>query len=742
MLFCNTLINRSIACCPCFSLQGPCNEPRPWGWNVVSNAKWQSWKQLGDLSSLEAMRLYVRTLEEDEADWWSADVADGMQQQALEEQSNAADVPSTPTPSPPSAPPQHLRKSNSSVNAVPAIKSRSVAEVVIEGSWVSPYIASDRRPPPRYEQAMALVGTEVFIIGGNCGGRYLSDTWALNLENLTWRCVVAGKLFSTGTAKSSSSLATQQITTEIDDAAAETETTPLVVASSQGMPPVAGHAAVAWNGNVVSIGGHTKEKTAVELPVHVLDVASKTWTRASTWVAEGVPFAPPRPRGGHSATPVGSKVYVFGGEDAKRKPLDELWTLDASTMEWDKPETSGLSMSARSAHSACSFQNRYILFFGGGSVVTCFNDLSVLDTQTMSWSRPETQGQVPPPRAGHAASILGSTLYIVGGGNNARGCADMYSLDLTNLGGGSVDDHHPLYWTLIGNTPAESAIAAEGLALLCVPMAGCLLSFGGYNGKYHNAVHVYRPDGYTVVKSSAALKSAAAALPRPPSLPHLPLPSTTTTTTSASASAPASAPSPPQPSGLRSILRGGGGGGATTTTTTTGSVAASPHPGGSQTHLSQQYTTRENSSSSLSAAAATAATTAATTAAAADLETVRREAAAAKEAVALEISIMRRQLDSATAALAEAERVAEEARDALTTEQQKSMGLEVEVAELRQQMVTMREMERELARYRQRAEEEAAKKPGLWGFITGADQAASIGTGGGTGGGAAVAAST
>ena len=57
-------------------------------------------------------------------------------------------------------------------------------------------------------------------------------------------------------------------------------------------------------------------------------------------------------------------------------------------------------------------------------------------------------------------------------------------------------------------------------------------------------------------------------------------------------------------------------------------------------------------------------------------------------------------------------------------------------------MVTMREMERELARYRQRAEEEAAKKPGLWGFITGADQAASIGTGGGTGGGAAVAAST
>lgn len=33
------------ACC----VQGPCNEPKPWGWSVVNNAKWQSWKQLGDM---------------------------------------------------------------------------------------------------------------------------------------------------------------------------------------------------------------------------------------------------------------------------------------------------------------------------------------------------------------------------------------------------------------------------------------------------------------------------------------------------------------------------------------------------------------------------------------------------------------------------------------------------------------------------------------------------------------------
>lgn len=48
----------------------------------------------------------------------------------------------------------------------------------------------------------------------------------------------------------------------------------------------------------------------------------------------------------------------------------------------------------------------------------------------------------------------------------------------------------------MGNTPVESAIASEGLSLQTVPMAGCMVSFGGYNGRYHNAVHVYRPGAH------------------------------------------------------------------------------------------------------------------------------------------------------------------------------------------------------------------------------------------------------
>ena len=28
---------------------GPCTAPKPWGWNVIENAKHTAWKQLGDM---------------------------------------------------------------------------------------------------------------------------------------------------------------------------------------------------------------------------------------------------------------------------------------------------------------------------------------------------------------------------------------------------------------------------------------------------------------------------------------------------------------------------------------------------------------------------------------------------------------------------------------------------------------------------------------------------------------------
>lgn len=281
------------------------------------------------------------------------------------------------------------------------------------------------------------------------------------------------------------------------------------------------------------------------------------------------------------------------------------------------------------------------MIFGGGSIAQCHTDVHALDTHTMEWWTPDVTGNLPPARAGHAAALLGTTWYVIGGGNNAAGCADMYSIDLSPLGTG------PLEWILIGNTPPASAIASEGLSLLSVPMAGCLVSFGGYNGKYHNAVHVYRPEGFVVVK--------------------------------------------PPPRGGGGAVSGGGG-------------ASGMNSGGSGRLENGGHDHQTNSKASQEAAAA------------------------AREATSHELSIMRRQLESAQAALSTAEQAADEAKDALEKEEAKGMKLEVEVAELRAALGRMGELERELAKYRSRDSEDAEagggggkKGSGIWGYITGAD---------------------
>jgi hypothetical protein len=150
----------------------------------------------------------------------------------------------------------------------------------------------------------------------------------------------------------------------------------------------------------------------------------------------------------------------------------------------------------------------------------------------------------------------------------------------------------------------ESAIASEGLSLLPVPMAGCMISFGGYNGRYHNAVHVYRPEGYLMGGCGTA----------------------------AAAAGKGGAPAALQQAGSAGSA---GSAGAAAVPLATGGSAAQPAAaaGGAGGSGAEHERLR------------------------AELDAARKETAAAKEAVAQEMALMRRQLDSAQAAAADADKV-------------------------------------------------------------------------------------
>lgn len=170
---------------------------------------------------------------------------------------------------------------------------------------------------------------------------------------------------------------------------------------------------------------------------------------------------------------------MFGGEDSKRRVLNDLNVLDLETRTWETPEATGVPPSPRSDHVATAYCEKYIFIFGGGSHSDCYNDLHVLDLESMEWSPVETQGIVPKPRAGHAGVIVSDSWFIIGGGDNTGAIAETLVLSMTTLS-----------WSVEATVQVLTPVASEGLSV--VVSNDTLITFGGYNGYYTNEVHAYK----------------------------------------------------------------------------------------------------------------------------------------------------------------------------------------------------------------------------------------------------------
>jgi len=88
---------------------GPCNIPRPHLWQRVECAKWDIWKELGNMSKVEAMFLYTRSVEEKCVHWaqWHAIAPD------IAEAIGLKGGPRTSAPAP-CSPPSRMHESSSS----------------------------------------------------------------------------------------------------------------------------------------------------------------------------------------------------------------------------------------------------------------------------------------------------------------------------------------------------------------------------------------------------------------------------------------------------------------------------------------------------------------------------------------------------------------------------------------------------------------------------------------------------
>lgn len=172
----------------------------------------------------------------------------------------------------------------------------------------------------------------------------------------------------------------------------------------------------------------------------IFDPYARTWSNIPQSNVKGeIPVS----RTNHAAASVGSKMYIFGGnnnnEHGVYQVLDDLYMLDTETLTWSRPKTTGDRPCARSGHTLTTIGKKLFLFGGGvwnedHGWVHKFNDLHVLDTETMHWTKPICSGNVDTSTFPIAYAV-GRYLFIFGGGSKPQHCVtnDMYVLDTSTF---------------------------------------------------------------------------------------------------------------------------------------------------------------------------------------------------------------------------------------------------------------------------------------------------------------------
>ncbi|XP_048234798.1 acyl-CoA-binding domain-containing protein 6 isoform X2 [Ricinus communis] len=318
-------------------------------------------------------------------------------------------------------------------------------------------IAGDK-PTPRFNHAATVIGNKMIVVGGESGNGLLDDVQVLNFDQFTWT-TISSKLYL-----SPSSL-------------------PLKI------PACKGHSLVAWGKKALLIGGKTDPSTD-RISVWAFDTETECW---SLLEAKGdVPVA----RSGHTVVRASSVLILFGGEDAKRRKLNDLHMFDLKSLTWLPLHCTGTGPSPRCNHVAALYDDKMLLIFGGTSKSRTLNDLYSLDFETMVWSRIKIQGFHPSPRAGCCGVLCGTKWYIGGGGSRKKRHSETLIFDIVKV-----------EWSVAFASSPSSITINKGFSLVLVQHKekDFLVAFGGSKKEPSNQVEVIGMD-----KSESMSRQSAA----------------------------------------------------------------------------------------------------------------------------------------------------------------------------------------------------------------------------------------
>jgi len=161
----------------------------------------------------------------------------------------------------------------------------------------------------------------------------------------------------------------------------------------------------------------------------------------------GIPSA--RADSGGALREDGLELVMFGGDEAvvvcgdtpKRSHVGDSWVLDTACGAWTRLDVPGPSPRARHSMVSDPARGRALLFGGrfreAGKTgnYTLYDDVWAFDFVLRTWTKLETTGTGPSPRANSSAIVDGDTLWVFGGTTSPSSLAfaptnDLYALNL------------------------------------------------------------------------------------------------------------------------------------------------------------------------------------------------------------------------------------------------------------------------------------------------------------------------
>ncbi|KDO23949.1 hypothetical protein SPRG_10645 [Saprolegnia parasitica CBS 223.65] len=223
-------------------------------------------------------------------------------------------------------------------------------------------------------------------------------------EYLRWILAIANEKFKANVCK------TQRFMAELSTSLFAPPRTQLVAISATRAAievPRAGHTSVLHKGRVYLLGGQgaTATGTSRLSDVVVIDAATKA-------ILQTCDVAPMTARMHHSAVVHNGAMLVFGGRASPAKALNELCSLNLTTLECTTVAATGAVPSPRYGHAAVLVGNRMVVL-GGRDATGVLHDVFVLD---LGVTPPAWQARRSGPSMfQHAAVAVGQQVYCFGG---------------------------------------------------------------------------------------------------------------------------------------------------------------------------------------------------------------------------------------------------------------------------------------------------------------------------------------